>query len=629
MPDVAHINTTKPKLYSYVRWSSSKQEAGTSLDRQRKVAIELASQHGLELVEYLDSGISAYKGNNAKDGALADFIAAVKDGVISKDSWLCVENYDRLSRSSTRTAMALFNQIIDLGITIITPREIVSAEILETQPFLLMMIMVDFIRANEESNIKSRRTIANAMAIISRHKKGIHGQNGFPLAIKSTGSNMWWSDCSDGTVKPHEVYYAIAKGVVEMLLSGHSSYEITLYLNKEKIPLPRGKKGSWTVNSIYKFSRSRALLGEKTVTLDGVEYELDNYYPKLCSEEEFAKIQLLREARSRPKRAEDSFSIASGINITKCGHCGRAMSAHLDKKGTHRESLRFTCSSGVANDPSCRGWSFDYYIIEDTLIRLCLDKLAVTSSMPDRTKQIDFIGIKEQELKDVSARIERGADLLLLGKAPQAFMVKLKELEESQSKLKSDIEELRKAQVDLSPVNVYAKDWQGVDPKVLDYKQTKYREEIQALVKNTFLRIECKKDKRRRGVIHFVFKFKDGDEREAVRLFDKQHKKDELTIKGSITTSLSSGIETEALMTWGKPPSIIRDDHVEYVPKLGVVKAILNAKHNDDVVLKDIEQSVDLEELAKIIEKAKKSNVFTDEELKEINKFSTLKKLNG
>ncbi|MFM4705579.1 MULTISPECIES: recombinase family protein [Aeromonas] len=83
-------------LYSYIRWSSEKQGQGTSHARQVSQARQFALEHGLNFIEVLDSGVSAYRGANASQGALGAFIAAVEDGAIPSDSWLYVENLGKV-----------------------------------------------------------------------------------------------------------------------------------------------------------------------------------------------------------------------------------------------------------------------------------------------------------------------------------------------------------------------------------------------------------------------------------------------------------------------------------------------------------------------------------------------------
>lgn len=79
-----------PQLYSYVRWSSGEQTKGTTLERQMASAKLFANDNGLDLVEIIEPGVLAFKGKNAKNGKLGDFINAVEAGAIKRDSWLYV-----------------------------------------------------------------------------------------------------------------------------------------------------------------------------------------------------------------------------------------------------------------------------------------------------------------------------------------------------------------------------------------------------------------------------------------------------------------------------------------------------------------------------------------------------------
>ena len=72
-----------PQLYSYVRWSSDKQTKGTTLERQMASEKLFANDNGLDLVEIIEPGVSAFKGKNAKNGKLGDFINAVEAGAVS------------------------------------------------------------------------------------------------------------------------------------------------------------------------------------------------------------------------------------------------------------------------------------------------------------------------------------------------------------------------------------------------------------------------------------------------------------------------------------------------------------------------------------------------------------------
>src|SRR3954470_4641161 len=97
--------------YSYIRFSSAKQAAGDSLRRQVEGTEKVCKRHGWTLDDSLnlrDLGVSAFRGSNVREGALAAFLQAVKNRKVKPGSVLIVESLDRLSRNQVRPALQLF-----------------------------------------------------------------------------------------------------------------------------------------------------------------------------------------------------------------------------------------------------------------------------------------------------------------------------------------------------------------------------------------------------------------------------------------------------------------------------------------------------------------------------------------
>lgn len=126
------------------------------LDRSRHYAAEFDLD--LQDASFEDLGVSAFDRSNVTKGALAAFIQAVESGVIQRGSLLLVENLDRLSRSDCLDAMSLLRHLILLGIRIVTliDRKILDEESIKDPMSLIWAVMV-FVRANEESSVKSDR----------------------------------------------------------------------------------------------------------------------------------------------------------------------------------------------------------------------------------------------------------------------------------------------------------------------------------------------------------------------------------------------------------------------------------------------------------------------------------------
>ncbi len=203
------------KLYSYIRWSTDKQTGNTSLERQTEKAKQYAAIHGLEYVQLLDAGVSAFRAKNSTSGKLAGFISAVESGVIPSDSWLYVENLDRLSRADATTANELFLRLLRLGLTLVTGMDgkTFTRDSVNQNPTDLMLSILLFMRANEESLTKQKRAFETTLKLIERYRSGL------PVNIKSAGSSPWWIDASgpnNEAVKQHPIHFKAAKEAVRL-----------------------------------------------------------------------------------------------------------------------------------------------------------------------------------------------------------------------------------------------------------------------------------------------------------------------------------------------------------------------------------------------------------------------------
>ena len=153
-------NQTKIKAYSYIRMSTDIQIKGDSLRRQKELSKNYAEEYNLELIETIeDIGVSAFSGKNSKKGALGIFLDAIESNKIAAGSFLLVESLDRLSRESVLTAFNLFTSILNQHITIVTltDNQIYTIENVNNNIGLLFTSLGVMLRANEESQTKSKR----------------------------------------------------------------------------------------------------------------------------------------------------------------------------------------------------------------------------------------------------------------------------------------------------------------------------------------------------------------------------------------------------------------------------------------------------------------------------------------
>jgi hypothetical protein len=102
--------------FSYLRFSTPEQASGDSRRRQLAMAEKFAADHHLKLdrqLSFRDLGVSAFRGENAKEGALRAFLEAIEHNLVPKGSFLLVESLDRLSRNQILSAQSLFLRLAE------------------------------------------------------------------------------------------------------------------------------------------------------------------------------------------------------------------------------------------------------------------------------------------------------------------------------------------------------------------------------------------------------------------------------------------------------------------------------------------------------------------------------------
>lgn len=240
---------TATKAYSYVRWSSPQQRLGDSLRRQTEKAERYAVEHGLTLdteLNMTDAGVSAFRGKNATTGALGGFLRAVESGYVPPGSYLLIENIDRLSRDHVLEAQTLFSQLILAGIIIVTLTngEVYSRQRLQDEPYAMLMIVLEQIRANQE-NVRKSQLIGDAKA---RKKQRLleDGLNGKPYTRQTPAWIVWSDESNAYELLPDRA--AIVREIFERTDAGHGIDRIAKDLNQRGVDTWGGGRGKRKAN---------------------------------------------------------------------------------------------------------------------------------------------------------------------------------------------------------------------------------------------------------------------------------------------------------------------------------------------------------------------------------------------
>lgn len=221
------------KAYSYLRFSTPEQSKGDSYRRQRSMAEAYAAHHGLELDRELtfdDVGISGFRGQNAEAGKLAFFLEAVRSGQVPQGSVLLVEQLDRLSRLPPRKALRVLEDIVDAGVDLVTlndGREYTVGS-LDNDPMDLMVSILTFMRANEESATKSKRLKA------VWEQKRLEVLQGKPITERIPA----WLQVSEDRQRFSVIdeRAAVVQDIFERTLEGWGQHRIASKLNEDGVP---------------------------------------------------------------------------------------------------------------------------------------------------------------------------------------------------------------------------------------------------------------------------------------------------------------------------------------------------------------------------------------------------------
>ncbi|BEO51634.1 recombinase family protein [Serratia marcescens] len=493
----------KSKLFSYVRWSSDKQTGNTSLSRQSTKAREFADLHGLELVELLDAGLSAFRGKNTTQGALGGFIRAVESGAIPSNSWLYVENLDRLSRQDVLSANKLFSHLLELGLTVVTGMDgkIYTRRSVTDNPMDLMLSILLFSRANEESKTKQKRVQGHVRALVERHKAGEK------VTIK-IGAHPWWIDATGGpneAVKPHPTLWQAARDVVRLYLDGWGAYRICDYLN-ETYPAPAQHSKGWSYQAINNMRSSRSLIGERVITLDKETHTLTGYYPALCSPLEFSQLQDRKENNKiTTGEKKQRVALLSGMRILKCGLCGGPMTFFFNHGG-----IRYMCDNGKTKVGDCKAWSVRGDIVEHTAIYALL-RGYVSLTLSGRAKGEDIqskIESQQDALQAIESQLDNITNAITIGGNLGPLVERMTALEKSKQAALLELERLHQRELisgsQTSAVDKIAAMIATLTPDMLEDVAHPRRAELREIFRQVITRAEITKREDVSLMISFV-----------------------------------------------------------------------------------------------------------------------------
>lgn len=394
---------TRPKAYSYLRFSTPEQAKGDSLRRQTEQAQAYAERHGLDLVEesYEDLGVSAFRGANADTGMLGEFRRAVEDGLIPRGSFLLVESFDRISRLDPWTALPILQSIINLGITVVTLSDdkVWDREGMRDNPFKIVETLLIMIRANEESKTKSQRVRAawaNKRKTASEKKLTAR----VPSWLRLTDDRKEFEILEDRA--------AVVRRIYALYVEGMGFDLIAKTLNREDVP-PLDRGTQWHRSAIVKLLNSETPLG--TYTPHTIEFEegrkvrrpatpVRDYYPNIVDPEVNAAVKAKLAVGSPRGRHANSGTVHNILaNLCRCSRCGGTVT--MVNKGA-RDKRRLVCMKAKMG-AGCSYEAIPYDPIEAVMIEHRDDWLLI--QLEDQHPLAEALSVLEEQIAETNAKL--------------------------------------------------------------------------------------------------------------------------------------------------------------------------------------------------------------------------------
>jgi DNA invertase Pin-like site-specific DNA recombinase len=463
-PYTAHSAPPMAKAYSYVRFSTPEQAKGDSFRRQTEAAIDWTQRQGVELdaeLTFTDLGVSAFRGANAKTGALAAFLEAVKDGTIAPGSFLLVENLDRLTRADVLEAQELFTGIIRRGITVVTlfDQKTYSAESVTANPMDLVFSILTMVRGHEESVTKSRRMLA----VFERKRLDAANGTGRKPFTRMLPAWLRWNE----TERRHEVIEErahIVRDIFAKTDAGWGKHRITNALNEGQVEtwdIGQRKGGTrWYTSYIQRLLTNEAVVGTFTPhrTMKSAtgrkrvpQKPIEDYFPAVIDRDLFVRVSAQAKARAARGRHADNTPKSVFTGLLRCARCGDVAIRVVKSNGRGRY-VYLVCSKAHARG-GCEYVTARYDDAEDALARNA--KWIVNDAPRGRdTAEIEAeIQLKENGAFVLEDEAEELADIAAIEKSEVARR-RLREREQELNEARETVRLLRARRDTLASANV-------------------------------------------------------------------------------------------------------------------------------------------------------------------------------
>jgi DNA invertase Pin-like site-specific DNA recombinase len=454
----------EPTLYLYSRVSTDRQTVDGKMGMYRQTENEMIDKviarfSGMPVVNISDPGSSGFKGDNTSKGQLGTFIQNCDDGLVAPGSVIAMEELDRFTRLNLTSAQGLVTRVLEANVKIYVWNN--SKTFTKDNLMSAFEVVLELQGAHMHSKKISKRVTESALDKVKLILKTKRKKGELCPSVGGYGHTKWWADTSSGFVKPDKYYWPIAKEMVQLVLSGMGWMRMREYLTERYEPptVAHNKdKNGWGENIPRVFHSCETILGVKRFnfketieddhgnkTIVNKEYVIKDYYPVLCTIEEFEKMAAVKQRNRTSNKSGSATGIFTNIDICRCGFCGLTINTFRSKADNFEKmALRYKCAGMNTKTTGCVGKSVDSKIIETAIIKMI--GVAICQPQPEinNNKKFEI----QQALKDVQKRIKNASESLVAVGPSDSLIQMLKSSQDKKVRLEARLEEIyRKANV--------------------------------------------------------------------------------------------------------------------------------------------------------------------------------------
>lgn len=420
-----------PKAISYVRFSSMRQQAGSSVERQEGMIAEWLDrnpEYERSDLRFKDLAKSGFHGEHMKEGGgFAKLLAAVEAGAIGAGDVVLVEAIDRVGRQPTfKMLTKILLPILEAGVKIITldGGEQVYTEASGDGPEMFMLV-AKIQAAYQYSAVLSRRVAESYTARRNKAKAGVMPKRMNPV---------WMTP--EGVLREDVVPWI--KTAFELYVSGVGKTTIAKRMRDSGVPEIAKCSGP----TVEGWLRNMAAIGKWETRRGTPDHEIiDNVFPSIIDQALFYKAQLHAERvrTEHPKKTASNFL----VGLVKCASCGKNFI--VQNKDGKPHSLR--CHSRQ----QLKICDNSHSIPKPVLDTIYSHSSAVAAQEAIRQQQMGVnekeIIAREAELMEISRRVERLGRAIQLTDDIDELVQQLKEAKADKTKAEHALTLLRRTEV--------------------------------------------------------------------------------------------------------------------------------------------------------------------------------------